>query len=792
MKRIFFFILAVCYFLTAFTQQKTRSQLSGVISDEKTGHPLAGASVILADSRTGTLTDSLGRYQFKNIPSGHTIIEISYAGYKTIVEHIDLLSNDSKNFKLVVSMLENEGVTVTAVANATSIRKTPIPITRVSKLELLSTSATNIIDALTRQPGISQLASGPAISKPIIRGLGYNRLVVINDGIRQEGQQWGDEHGIEIDENSVSRVEIVKGPASLIYGSDAIAGVINIITTNPVTVNTIKGNLLSSYQSNNRQRSVFANLGGNEKGFNWNTWGDYKAAADYKNHNDGRVFNSKFKEKNYGGYAGFNGTWGFSHLIFSNFNQKLGIIEGERDGNGAFVRQLQGGGSTPATEIDFNSLDPRVPYQHIKHTKLISDNSFKAGKGRLSLNLGWQRNQRQEFGDADLPDRATLFFDLNTFNYNTIYHFIERKGWTSSLGINGMSQQNKNKTDEVLIPEYSLFDIGSFIYTQRTLGRTTISGGARYDHRSLDSREFKEGGVTKFNSFKKNYANISTSAGASFSANNNFVLKLNVASGFRAPSIPELASNGAHEGTHRYEYGNQLLKSEKSYQLDAGTEINSEHLMVTANIFYNGIKNFIFYSKLPSSGGTDSLVAVNGEFIPAYQFNQRDAHLAGAEFLVDLHPHPLDWLHWQNTVSLVRGRFRNAVEQVKDLPFIPATRWISELKSEILKKGKAISNLVFHVEADHTFNQEHPFTAYRTETATSGYTLFNAGMSGNVNHHKRTIFSLYFNAQNISDVTYQSHLSRLKYTAINPVSGRQGVFNMGRNFSLKVNIPLSF
>ena len=315
MKKLFLFFIALLTTLSSFSQAKKRTELSGKVTDVKTGEPLAGASVILSDSRNGTITDSTGSYTLKNIPVGHTVAEVSYSGYKTEVEHFDLTGNDVHNFALSSSFVMNEGVTVTAVGSATSIRKAPIPITKVNKAELLSTPSTNIIDALTKQPGVSQVSTGPAISKPVIRGLGYNRLVVVNDGVRQEGQQWGDEHGIEIDENSVSRVEIVKGPASLIYGSDAMAGVINIITTTPAPNNTIKGNILSSYQTNNKQRSLFANIGGNKNGFNWNAWGDYTAAADYKNKYDGRVFNSKFNNHNFAGYVGYNGTWGFSHLI---------------------------------------------------------------------------------------------------------------------------------------------------------------------------------------------------------------------------------------------------------------------------------------------------------------------------------------------------------------------------------------------------------------------------------------------------------------------------------------------
>ena len=792
MKRIFFLTIGIFIVTIGYSQQKTKTQLSGKVLDAKTQRPLIGASVILADSKTGTLSDSSGNYVLKNIPVGHTIIEVSYAGYKTLVEHLDLSSNTAHNFSLTPSMLVNEGVTVTAVANATSIRKTPIAISRVNKSELLRTPSTNIIDALSKQPGVSQLSTGPAISKPIIRGLGYNRLIVINDGVRQEGQQWGDEHGIEIDENSVSRVEIVKGPASLIYGSDAIAGVINIITTTPAPTNTLRGNILSSYQTNNNQRSFFGNFGGNHDGFNWNAWGDYKAAGDYRNKYDGRVFNSKFNEHNFGGYVGWNGAWGFTHLIISNFNQKLGVIEGERDSTGNFVKQLPGGLKTNPDENDFNSTSPEIPYQSIQHLKLISDNNFRAGSGRVSLNLGWQRNQRKEFGNPDAPNVNDLYFDLKTFNYNAIYHLNEKNGWTSSIGANGMLQNNQNKAEQVLIPEYNLFDIGTFIYTQKTIGKSTLSGGVRYDYRSLDSKGLSQGNDVKFNAFKRTFWNFSSSAGVSYSATDNFVLKFNLANGFRAPSIPELASNGAHEGTNRYEYGDENLKSEKSYQGDLGFEVNSKHIMVTASAFYNQVNNFIFYSKLSAANNVDSLVNVNGNFIPAYKFGQHDAHLAGAEFLVDLHPHPLDWLHWQNTLSYVRGRFNEAIGGVKDMPFIPATRWLSEVRAELVNSGKTFKNLALSFEVDHTFAQNHPFTAYQTETATQGYTLLNAAISTSVVHKNKTLFTLYLNGMNLADVAYQNHLSRLKYTDINLVTGKQGVFNTGRNFSIKMNIPLSF
>ena len=194
MKILSLFILLLAVTQHTQAQQKNPTRLTGKVIDARTGLALPGASVVLTDSRIGTTTDSTGYYVLNNIPAGHNIIEVSYAGYKILVVHLDLARTDAHEFELVPAMVENEGVTVTAVAHATSIRKAPIPITRMSRTELMATASTNIIDALSRQPGISQISTGPAVSKPVIRGLGYNRLVVINDGVRQEGQQWGDEH----------------------------------------------------------------------------------------------------------------------------------------------------------------------------------------------------------------------------------------------------------------------------------------------------------------------------------------------------------------------------------------------------------------------------------------------------------------------------------------------------------------------------------------------------------------------------------------------------------------------
>ena len=770
------------------------ANFTGRITDAKTGEPLAGASISISDLRIGTVADASGQFAMNDVPKGHHLIEVSYTGYTSIIEHIDFTEQTVRDFALNPTVVENQAVIVTGVTNATSVRKTPVPVTSVRKAEILQTPSTNLIDLLTKQPGISQVGTGPGISKPIIRGLGYNRVVVVNEGIRQEGQQWGDEHGVEIDELSIVRAEILKGPASLIYGSDAIAGVINLITNVPVSEGVIKGNILTNYQTNNHLFGLNGNVAGNKNGINWNLYGTLKTAGDYKNRYDGKVLNSRFNEKNYGGYIGINKKWGFSHLIFSRFDQHLGLIEGDRDdATGKFLLFPGTPMERVATSHDLNSREPFVPSQHIQHYKIATDNNIVLGESKLKVIAGYQENQRREFGDPQDPSKADLFFDLKTINYNVQYVLPEKKEWHSTIGINGMYQVNYNNGEEVIIPEYDLLDFGGFVFVQRYFKKITVSGGARFDNRSIDSKEYVDGSTPKFDAFHRSFSNLSGSIGFSYEPADFLTIKGNIARGFRAPNMAELGSNGAHEGTNRYEYGDNDLRSETSLQLDGGFRVDYEHFSLGVDFFHNRINDFIFYNKLESVFGGDSLININGDDLMAFLFRQFDARLTGFEVNLDIHPHPLDWLHFENTVSFVRGRFTEKIDGTDNLPLIPSPKLTSELKGNFNKAGKGLRNFYLKVEMDRYFIQNKPFFAYNTETTTPGYTLLNAGIGTDIiNKEGNTIFSIHFAGINLTDAAYQNHLSRLKYTDENMVTGRTGVFNQGRNYSIKLNIPLNF
>lgn len=783
-----------------------KTSLSGKVTDKETGEGLPGVAIYLPDLKTGAITKIDGSYLIENLPASKVLIRASMIGYATITEYIDLSKTATKDFVMEKSVTEISEVVITGLSQASEQKRTPTPITVVPQEHLLQNSSSNIIDAISRQPGVSQVSTGPAISKPVIRGLGYNRVVVVNDGIRQEGQQWGDEHGIEIDEYSVSKVEILKGPASLAYGSDAMAGVINMISFPTLPQGVVRGNILGNYQNNNGLIGYSGNVAGNLKGFVFDTRFSGKQAHDYRNKYDGYVLGSTFNETNVSSILGLNKSWGYSHLHISSYHLVTEIVEGERDSasgqflvsvatNDTLVEQVIASGS------DFTGTRIGFPHQNILHNKVVLNNSFVIRNSRLNVILGWQQNHRKELSDVLAPDAYELYFLMNTFHYDVRFIFPEKNKYHIAIGANGMKQSSMNKGVEFLIPEYKLSDHGGFFTIKKAGKKFDLSGGVRFDTRSIASEHLlldslgkpildfpQPGMIIKFVTLFRNYYNVSGSLGAAYQFSKVVFAKLNVSRGFRTPSIGELASNGVHEGTLRYEIGDENLKAETSLQMDLAWGINSEHVTCELSLFSNSIHNYIYTSKLKSVSGGDSIADLSDP-VPAFKFVQGDANLSGGEVLIDIHPHPFHWLHFENSFSLVNGMLRDATDSTKYLPMIPAPKFSSELKGEREKLGSAFRNAYVMIGMDNYLTQDKYYAAYGTETKTSGYTLINLGMGSDVVSKKNTLFSFYVSVSNLTDVAYQSHLSRLKYAAKNNVTGRTGVYNMGRNISLKVIIP---
>ena len=681
--------------------------------------------------------------------------------------------------------LQLNELTVTGVTGDTKLKHATAPVSIVSPKVLQATASTNIIDAIAHQPGVSQLTTGGSISKPIIRGLGYNRVVVMSEGVRQEGQQWGDEHGVEVDGNSVNSIEILKGPASLMYGSDAMAGVVILHQQPTLAEGEMKANVSSEYQTNNGLFGYHLQMAGNQKGFVWDAGWSQKMAHAYKNKYDGYVPGSQFREQAGRLMLGVNKAWGHSRLTGTFYHLTPSIIEGERDSE---TGELVNSSEKPT------SYSKSLPFQQVRHYKLVWDNSLNISSGYLKAIIGYQQNRRQEYEES--ADDYSLYFKLHTLTYDLRYISNEWNGWKLSTGIGGMYQKSGNEGEEYLIPDYRLFDFGLYATATKTLSdRWTLNGGVRYDHRYLHGYELMEDDEQRFMDFSRHFNGVTGSIGAVFNVNDNLNVKLNVARGFRTPNMSELASNGVHEGSIRYELGNQQLKAEYSLQADLGVDFTSRYVSAQLALFANRIDNYIF---------THRLAEEIEEGYLTYAYTQGDARLLGFEVGVDFHP--VHSVHFSNTFSYVDAQLMHADADTKYLPFTPAPKWSSELKWELSHHShptvghhhttdaahrSLLNNLYVAVGLDCYLKQTHIYRADATETETPGYALLSLSVGTDIQLHGNKIAELYVTADNLLDKAYQNHLSRLKYADLNTVTGRSGVYNMGRNITFKVVVPIA-
>lgn len=631
---------------------------------------------------------------------------------------------------------------VTGLTGESKLSEMPSPVSIIDADALRGGSFSNIVQSISREPGVSQISTGGGIAKPVIRGLGYNRVVVIADGVRQEGQQWGDEHGVEIDGNSVHSAEIIKGPASLMYGSDALAGVIIFHPDLNLAPGSFAANINSEYQSNSGLAAYSLFHAGNLDGVTWTIRFSDKYAHAYQNAADGLVPGTQFRERALNTQVGLNRKWGLSRLTLGYYHLTPGMTEGYEDG------VLEGS----------KGYGIEIPFQQVRHYKAVLDNTFRVGEGRIKAIFGYQVNRRQEFEEDDV--QASLDFNLGTFNYDVKYISADMVGWKISTGVGGMIQNSRNLGEEVLIPAYNLVDAGFFATATKSLEKFHFSGGLRADFRSLHSFALED----IFTDFKRSFPGVTGSIGVVYSPIQNLYIRSNIARGFRAPNLSELASNGVHEGTVRYEQGNRDLKPEFSLQGDFGADFSNEHLSFAAAFFGNQIDNYIYAARTGS--------VIDGYDV--YGYTAGRALLYGTELSADIHP--IHQIHLGAQFSYVRGTFTES-----DMPLIPAPRLGADLRWEISHDGRTLNDSYLSFRFDHCFAQDHFLPG--TETPTEAYTLLGLSAGTDLLIRNRKVASLCIIADNLTDIAYFDHLSRLKYV---------GLRNPGRNITVKVEIPLLF
>lgn len=800
-KPILYFIIC-CFSLTESFGQNV---ISGKVLLNETNEVIIGANVYIPELRTGTSTDVNGFYQIKNLPKGEFTLQVSYVSLKTITKKVNVKNATRQDFEMENSATSLEEVVITGAGIKTLVKESPVPIAALSRAQWLQSTSTNLVDAIVKLPGVSQIMTGPTLSKPIIRGLGFNRVITVHDGVRQEDNQWGEEHSLHIDEFSIERYEIIRGAGSLMYGSDGLGGVISVISPTPTESDKINGSVLYNYQTNNGLQGFSVNLGGNKNGFVWTSRLSNKNAGNYQNAFDGLVNGSKFQELNYSGMIGLNKKWGFSRIYFSKFGQDINIIDGTRDAEGYFSKQVVINGQSETVrvsegELKKPSINPSNS-QSLSNYKVSWNNYLMLGKSSLSLNVAYSQNHRREYGNVLKPFEADLYFYLQTLYYDARFNFPEKNNFEVTIGTNGMAQTMNNRGNETLYPNFNLFDNGVFVFSKKKFNKLIMSGGLRFDIRQLDIHKLYIDSEGKFQTkpsantserfagFNKTFQNATGSFGAVYKINHLLSVKTNVARGFRAPSVPEISSNGEHAGTFRYEIGNINQQSEVSLQNDLGLTFENSSLYIDVNLFSNRINHYTFSERVQNISGKDSII--NG--VPVFRYQQGNARLLGLEAVVTYNPASARWFSFTQSYSSVNGVNLSAKnDSAKYLPFMPPPRWLSNVKLTKNTLGKHLRNTYFSVELEHNQQQNNALLAYNTETKTPAYSLVNVGTGATItNLKKKALFSIYLNVNNLLDNTYQSHQSRLKYLDVNRTTGRQGVYNMGRNISVKVLVPIN-
>lgn len=783
--------------------------LSGQITDKTTRSPLAGATVYLPNLRKGGLTDTLGRYRILNIPDGSHKLDVRLLGYKTQTRNVRLLNGETTaDFILAPEAAQLQEVVVTGLTTGATVKDSPVPIMTYNKIQWLQTSSTNLVDAVQKLPGMSQITTGVGLSKPVIRGLGFNRVITVHDGVRQEDNQWGEEHALQIDEYSIDRYEIIKGSGSLLYGSDGLGGVMSLISARPPEAGILRGQLLTNYQSNNGLIGFSGMVEGTSQG---GLFGrvrvSSKNAGNYRNRYDGRVYGSAYREFDVNTTVGINRQWGYSQIYASNWHQNINVVTGERDRTGRFLELVRVSADSEALRpVSDKILRSRAiigaNHQSLNNFKVSWNTFAKVGSGNLSAIISYTQNRRQEFASTLTPGQPDLYFFLQNVFYDLKYYFGGQNGWDFTVGGNGLRQYNQNRGLAILYPGYRSWDNGLFVFGQKKTDRLTVNAGLRMDIRKMhinrlyadSSGTFSEQRTAesqvRFAGLDKTYSNPTASFGVTYALSNRWTAKVNLARGFRAPSTPELSANGEHAGTFRYEIGSPTLRSETSWQSDLGISYESPGVSITASLFRNQIDNYTFSEKVLDRFGRDSIVDPARPIL-TYRYVQGNAVLYGAEAQLTVNPQSARWFHFTSSYSLVRSRNLSATnDSARYLPFLPPPRVISQVKLTKAEAGDRWRNLYVLLEIEHNWQQNQALLAYGTETETPAYTLINLGAGCDLlNGADRTLFSLYLTVQNLFDVGYQSHQNRLKYFGINEATGRAGVFNMGRNVSVKAVVP---
>jgi len=781
---VFLFFIQLCVFGQLTIQGKVKDQHNETI-------PYALIEIHELDRKTQS--DLNGNFSFQDVSPTSYHIHISCYGYEYFTQEINLTS-DKNTFEFILQESINELHEVVIESSIFKNKQTEnsLSIISISEEEIQNSGAPTLSNSLENIEGVQSINTGIGISKPVIRGLSSNRILVNDAGIKQEGQQWGNDHGLEIDQYNIENIEIIKGPMALAYGSDALAGVVNIKRNSSIPNNSLSTGLNGVFRSVNNTYGMTGFLKANKNNYSIRmrltnlSFGDYKVPTNsytYKGFilpiEDNKLKNTAGNELNTSLGLGITKKWGFSQINFTNFNQKVGIFPGSTGIPQGY-----------SLKSDKNSRNIELPYQSTNHFKIISNNSFTLLKKWIEFDIGFQQNNRIE---ASKPHQQGIPIDTNqtiatqlklyTSTLNIKIHHIttEKTDWIS--GIQTQFQENKISGYEFILPNFKAKQAGLYtLLNKKISAKNSINTGLRLEYANQKSIETKMpfysnqiyiDSIIRSPSINRNYLNYALGIGFSSQISEETSLKINLGKTFRTPQLIELTANGSHLSAFRYEKGNATLKPEEAYQFDFNYAIEKKTYHFTFSSYANYFTNFIYLA--PSSNFAGEWI--NGKFYhytgggQIYEYKETSAFHTGFE--ANLHLHIVENTTLGTTLEYV---YATNLKENTPLPFMPPMtvkpflEWESKPTNKQNKYGflKLQTNLI---QAQHRVDiNENTTPAYATCD-------IHMGLGKRINRNK---FQFNFSILNVFNKKYMNHLSRYRIANL-PEPGRS--FNLNFNYT---------
>lgn len=747
--------------MTLHMDSYAQNSLTGNIEDAVTKKKLYGVSVYIKEINKLVTSDLKGNFTFEDLPGGFLQISISHLNYKTfkLTLEIDKIK-DTVFIELTPDEISTEEIQVIDSTKINTYQSQTI-----DSRELMRMGAMNISEALTVIPGVWQLSTGTGISKPVIRGLYGNRIGIMVNGIRFDNQQWQDEHGLVMSSDGIDNIEVIKGPRSLLFGPEALGGVVSITDELPAPIGSQIADMNLKFFTNTL--GILGNIGfkGAEDNFNWLVRFGGETHADYLDGNSDRIPETRFGGYNFklnGGYI--KGIWS-GRINYNYTNYTYGILEGRE-----FEKEI----AKDETRFDrsFNG-----PHHLLKVHNFVFQNSFVKERSSFKLNLGYIYNKRKEQEGNDerfLPDSlqfGNLDMILKTLSLDAGWLYTVNSKTDITVATQEFLQSNTNTGERRLIPDANTGSASLTGILNYHTTRFTFEGGARFDMFNIKTDEYGvKDSINYFPAISRNFNSVNGSAGITYLLDKNFLLKANFTTGFRAPNLAELTSNGLHEGVFQYELGNVNFINEQSVEFDATLSYSSKYFSAELTAYNNNINNYIYLGQT-----TDTLRGY-----PVFRYFQSDATLRGLEAGITVNPY--SWMSFNTSYSTVIAKRSDDI----NLPLIPADKITAALQFE-LENFNVFYNPYFEISANTAFAKVR---LGENEEELPGYTLFNMGFGCDLKFEKQ-LFSVTLSFNNMFNNVYIDFMSRIKL--LNAVYNGQTFYanNIGRTIVFSVKIPFS-